>query len=282
MNLPRHHDRSEDATNSHPPIGTTQDTMQLETVGEIVRILRGRRDLEQVELARACGWRDASAVSRIETDRIRPTRRTLVKLANALADENTTGARQDIQAWLFRAAGVLPTADEFQQLSEKLPRIETWGQPAMIMDFGWTLWTANDLAVKMLGLPARYSGRNYLELLFEAPGSVRSHLGDRWELIAASTLMEFRAETDRQADRRWRVKLIARLMSMPDFDHLWEASQPSPRGEVFQRRRYQRGDGAVAMVRLTLTADPRLVLTHIIPEDQAMTRTLLEAGLVLA
>ena len=55
--------------------------MQLETVGEIVRVLRSRLDLEQVELARACGWRDASAVSRIETDRIHPTRRTLLKLA---------------------------------------------------------------------------------------------------------------------------------------------------------------------------------------------------------
>src|ERR1051325_11655209 len=112
-------------------------TMQLETVGEIVRTLRSRRDLEQVELARACGWRDASAVSRIETDRIRPTRRTLLKLAENLADPAVTGTAKEIRAWLFLAAGILPTASEVDELVLQIPDLESWQYPASVMDFGW-------------------------------------------------------------------------------------------------------------------------------------------------
>lgn len=256
--------------------------MQLETVGEIVRILRARRDLEQVALARACGWRDASAVSRIETDRIRPTRRTLVKLADALADPDTTGTPHEIKAWLFRAAGVLPTADEIRGLEDKLPRITSWGQPAVIMDFGWTIWSANDLAIKLMNLPQSYAGRNYLELMFDPRGTMRAGLGDRWHAVATATLMDFRADSDRQADRRWRKKLLARLDELPGFAELWAATNPHPRGEVFQRQRYERDEGAVAMIRLTLTADPRLLLTHVIPEDPAMTRALMDRGVMLA
>src|SRR6266542_5407852 len=129
--------------------------MQLETVEEIVRVLRSRLDLEQVELARACGWRDASAVSRIETDRIHPTRRTLLKLAENLSDPNVTGTDKEIRAWLFLAAGILPTVREVEELGSQIPSIEGWPQPATVMDFGWTLWRANERFREALGVPDR-------------------------------------------------------------------------------------------------------------------------------
>src|SRR5207247_1583867 len=101
------------------------NALQLETVGEIVRLLRTRRNLEQIELAQACGWRDASAVSRIETDRIRPTRRTLVKLADSLAGDET-GERHELRSWLFLAAGILPAREEIEALGVAIPAIESW------------------------------------------------------------------------------------------------------------------------------------------------------------
>lgn len=256
--------------------------MQLETVGEIVRILRSRLDLEQVELARACGWRDASAVSRIETDRIRPTRRTLTKLADALAKPEVTGSPREVMAWLFRAAGILPTSDDVRQVELDLPDIESWGQPAFIMDFGWYVWRVNDLAVRMLGLPANHRGRNYLELLFDPKGPIRQSLGHRWERAAVFTLNDFKSDTARQADRRWYKKLLARLNELPDFERLWHQAVGGWPGPVHQRRQTTLEEGSVAVVRLNLTADPRLVLTHVVPEDASMTRKLVEGGMMLA
>ena len=139
-------------------------TMQLETVGEIVRVLRSRLDLEQVELARACGWRDASAVSRIETDRIHPTRRTLLKLAENLSRPDVTGTPAEVRAWLFLAAGILPTAREVDELGDRLPDIESLPHPASIMDFGWYVWRTNEWLRKGAGLPEKLVGRNYVEV----------------------------------------------------------------------------------------------------------------------
>src|SRR5438445_12014885 len=142
-------------------------TMQLETVGEIARVVRSRLGLEQVELARACGWRDASAVSRIETDRIHPTRRTLLKLADNLARPAVTGSPSEVRAWLFLAAGILPTAREVDELGDKIPDIDGLPHPASILDFGWYLWRANEWMVKGVGLPERHIGRHYVEMYFE-------------------------------------------------------------------------------------------------------------------
>jgi len=255
--------------------------MHLETVGEIVRILRARLDLEQVELARGCGWRDASAVSRIETDRIRPTRRTLTKLAQALANPTVTGPFEQIRAHLFRAAGILPVQDEVTAVASELPAIDEWAQPAFIMDFGWYIWRANALAGRMIGLPPGSQGKNYLELFFQPGGQARKTLADGWERAARTTLADFKASTTRQTDRQWYKRLMMRLEDMPDLQRLWEQTDDAERGPVAHRRRTAIDDGIVGFVRLMLTADPRLTLVHVIPEDARTTRALVERGLIL-
>lgn len=256
--------------------------MQLETVGEIVRVLRSRLDLEQVELARACGWRDASAVSRIETDRIRPTRRTLIKLAESLSRDGTTGSSREVQAWLFLASGILPTADDVRAVDAELPAIESWGQPALIMDFGWHVWRANPLVARLLGLQPAHVGRNYLELLFEPGGPLRTTLGHRWERAATTTLTDFRHDNDSRAGQRWHRKLLARLGELPDFKRLYETAVQTERRPIPNRLRAQLEEGTVAMLRFTVTADPRLLLTHIVPEDARMTREMMQRGVLLA
>jgi transcriptional regulator with XRE-family HTH domain len=241
--------------------------MQLETVGEIVRVLRSRRGLEQVELARACGWRDASAVSRIETDRIKPTRRTLLKLSQNLADPST-GPQAEILAWLFQASGVLPTPREIDAIASQLPLIESWIQPAIIQDFGWYTWRANEPFRVLTGLPERYVGRNYLEMLFEAEGSMRARLDDRWERVATMAVQEFRIQTERRATQRWHRKLLAALEPLPDFTRIWgTAGIVAAASMVFNWSRSASDSGAIAMVRSHVIADPRLWVTQVIAED---------------
>ena len=229
-------------------------TMQLETVGEIVRVLRSRLGLEQVELARACGWRDASAVSRIETDRIHPTRRTLLKLAENLSRPDVTGTPAEVRAWLFLAAGILPTAREVDELGDRIPDLDSLPHPASVMDFGWYVWRTNEWMVKGIGLPEKHIGRNYVELWFEQDSSVRAHFGEIWFDLAPVLV-----------------------------DHL-EVGRTDSRGvdaneqSVFGWSHTSVDGGMVGAVRSPLTADPRLIVGQILPDDPAGRDQMLKFG----
>jgi transcriptional regulator with XRE-family HTH domain len=260
---------------------TTPPTMQLETVGETVRLLRSRLGLEQVELARACGWRDASAVSRIETDRIHPTRRTLAKLAENLSDPGRTGTTSEIRGWLFLAAGVLPTQREIDELAEQIPSIDDLPHPAALFDFAWTAWRANERLMAMTGLPPRFTGRNYVELFFQADGPIRSHLGPTWEVATSLLLREFRRDTDRRMNERWHRKLLASLQQLPDFPRIWDSVVVTRDGKVSNWAQTSGNGASFAMVRTPLTADPRLIVGHIIPENVDTIRMMLKQGSLL-
>jgi len=240
--------------------------MQLETVGEMVRVLRSRRDLEQVELARTCGWRDASAVSRIETDRVRPTRRTLLKLAQSLADPSVTGSVSEVRAWLFLAAGILPIARDIDELGDRIPDIDRLPYAARVMDFGGYVWRANEWFIKGVGLPNRFIGRNYLEMFFEDGGTIRSHLGDLWSDLAPVVVAKFRSETARRREQRWFVQLMTRLQTLPDFERLWNKPVRLSR-DTFNWSHISVDGGMVSAVQSQLTADPRLIVHAVIPED---------------
>jgi len=255
-------------------------TMQLETVGEIVRVLRSRLGLEQVELARACGWRDASAVSRIETDRIRPTRRTLLKLADNLADPSVTGTAAEVRAWLFLAAGILPTAREVDELGDRLPDIDNLPHPASIMDFGWNLWRTNEWFRKGIGLPEKHIGRNYLEMFFEEKSPVRSQFGDFWATLAPLVIADFRQDTEHRSEQRWFGKLLTNLRTLPDFDDLWNTTKRRE-ADVFGWSHTSIDGGMVGAVRSHLTADPRLIVGQILPEDTDGRDQMLKYGALL-
>jgi len=256
-------------------------TMQLETVGEIVRVLRSRLGLEQVELARACGWRDASAVSRIETDRIRPTRRTLLKLADNLADPEVTGTAAEVRAWLFLAAGILPTAREADELADRFPDLENLPHPASILDFGWYMWRANVWQRKGAGLPERYIGRNYVEMFFEEDGSIRNHFGDLWPDLAQVLVGQFRDDTARRREQRWFGKLLAKLRELPDFDAMWHNASEEPPSVIGWTHTSVDG-GKVGAVRSPLMADPRFIVGQILPEDPDGHDQMVKLGGLLA
>jgi transcriptional regulator with XRE-family HTH domain len=254
--------------------------MRLETVGEIVRVLRSRLGLEQVELARACGWRDASAVSRIEKEHIHPTRRTLLKLAKHLADPAITGTPEEIRAWLFLAAGILPTARDVDELGARMPDIETLPHPASVFDFGWNVWRANALFRRGIGLPEKYVGRNYVEMFFERNGSIRKQLGDLWVALAAVLIGQFREDTVDRTKQRWFGKLLTTLLTLPDFEEIWSKAAPAGADELIWSHTSVDG-GMVGAVRSELLADPRLIVGHVIPEDSDGRHQLLKLGALL-
>jgi hypothetical protein len=233
--------------------------------------------MHQVDLARGCGWGDASAVSRIETDRILPRRRTILKLAAQLADPAVTGTAGEIAASLFLAAGVLPTAHEVQDLRRHIPDIDRLPHPAKVMDFGWNLWRANEWFARGVGLPRRYAGRNYLELFFENGGSIRRQLGEAWYGLAPTVVAEFRRETARQKTQLWFKKLLLRLRALPHFEDLWK-SETKDGEDVFGWSCASVGSGIVSTVRAPLNSDPRLIVRLIFPHDPDSATEMIKLG----
>jgi transcriptional regulator with XRE-family HTH domain len=251
--------------------------VHLETVGEIVRVLRSRLGLEQVELAHACGWQDASPVSRIEKDHVHPTRRTLQKLAENLADPAITGTPSEVRAWLFLAAGILPTAREVDELGARMPNIENLPHPATVFDFGWNVWRANELFREGTGLPEKHIGRNYVEMFFERKSSIRRQLGDLWVELAAVLVGQFREDTANRRQHRWFGRLLTSLRTLPDFEEIWISASSADANEQGWAHTPING-GRVGSVCSPLSADPRFIVRHILPEDLDGRHELLKLG----
>lgn len=258
---------------------TTKPTMQLETVGEIVRVLRSRIGFEQVQLARLCGWRDASPVSRIEKGRIRPTRRTLMKLAENLAHPPTTGTSSELRGWLFLAAGILPTANEVDNPREALPDIDTLPHPAWVRDFGWHLWRSNQWFNQAIGLPERHIGRNYLEMFFEDGSSIRKHLGEMWYSMAPPLVAHFLQDIARFSGRRWYRELLDRLLELPDFPQYCH-TQPDIMAEASGWYHTVLEGGKVGSLQFHLSTDSRLIVHQVIAEDLKGMKVMSQLGAV--
>jgi transcriptional regulator with XRE-family HTH domain len=253
--------------------------MQLETIGEIIRVLRSRLGIEQVELARACGWQDGSPVSRIEKNRIHPTRRTLIKLAENLAYPSITGTFHEVRGWLFLAAGILPTAREVDALGDRIPAVDSLWHPATVIDFGWYVWRANEWFAKGLGLPDRHIGRNYLEMFFEDGGSVRRQLGELWPAFATILIEQFREETVRRREQRWFVTLMATLRTLPDFENIWNNAGRLSEGGFGWSQAPVDG-GLIGTIRSHMAADPRFIVGQIVPQDVAGRNLMSEYGAI--
>lgn len=249
---------------------SSQPFLQARTVGETVRFLRARRGFDQIDLAKACGWRDASAVSRIETDCIRrPTRRTLHKLTEALADTETTGPKGRVRAALYLAAGHLPTEADVTALKKSLPPIEAWPQPAGLLDFGWNVWRANDGLRRLIGLSGDPDGRHLMEIILDPDNSLQD--ANR-ESLAKSAAALFRLDTAERAGERWFQALLSRLRAVPDFPALWRRAPKSAPALLERRWRAEIGDEAWGVSRFVVTADPRLWVAQFTPESASSQR----------
>jgi len=203
-----------------------------------------------------------------------------LKLADNLARPDVTGTPSEVRAWLFLAAGILPTAREVDELGDKIPDIDGLPHPASIMDFGWYLWRANEWMVKGVGLPERHIGRHYVEMYFEEGGSIRAHLGGLWPELAPVLVAQFRDETVRRTEQRWFRKIHAHLCTLPDFERMWSTATESPSGAYGWSRTPVEG-GIIGAVRAPLTADPRLIVGQIVPEDSDGREQMLRFGAIL-
>jgi len=71
---------------------------------------------------------------------------------------------------------------------------------------------------------------------------------------------------------------LAHLRTLPDFDELWSNAVTASVDAFGWSHTPVEGGGTIGAVRSPLTADPRLIVGHIVPEDYDGREQMLKLG----
>lgn len=254
-------------------LDATLDVPETTGVGTLVRHWRQRRRLSQQALSDQCGV-STRHLSYIETGKARPSPTMVGQLSEALAVPLRERRR------LFTAAGFVPDTSELPldapalaEVNEALEQILAGHEPypALVIDGGWDLVTANEAAYRLLSdLPA--------ELLEPPVNVVRLSLDPRGLASRIANLDEWRAaimsrirhEHDTTGDPR-----LAALLA----DYPVRGPQPAP-GIVLMMRLRSGNDVLSFLTTTTVFGTPgdvtvaELAIEALYPAD-ASTRALL-------
>lgn len=215
-----------------------------ESVGAVLRSLRQRAGLSQLELALAAHVSQRH-VSFVESGRSAPGRGTIDKLAHALSLGRADAER------LYSAAGFLSWSASCDTTSI----LEAQGEaPALLLDAGGTIHAANaafDRAIGLLGDPAALWGRTHdgrprnLYRLTLHPSGLLARLRNPEEVARATlTQMRRRAVHSRAGGDLFKEACAWRTLKPAWFDD--DATSPPAVAE-----RYQLEGGVVSVMAVT-------------------------------
>lgn len=254
----------------------TSDPAVLTDVGDLVRHWRLRRRLSQQALSDQCGV-STRHLSYIETGKARPSPTMVGQLSEALSVPLRERRR------LFTAAGFVPDASELPldapamaEVNDALEQILAGHEPypALVIDGGWDLVTANEAAYRLLAdLPADLLEPpvNVVRLSLDPRGlAPRIANLDEWRTALMSRI---RHEHDTSGDPR-----LASLIA--DFPVL----RPHPTPAIVLTLRLRAGDEVLSfLTTTTVFGTPgdvtvaELAIEALYPADSA-TRAALARG----
>src|SRR3989338_10119232 len=103
------------------------------TLGGLLKDYRLQKNISQLEISFAVGWKEPSRLSRIEQGRVgRPKRVLLEKIMDSMK------LSQEERNRLLLTGGYLPTDEEVENLRARIKTmVDQWQYPASVMDFTW-------------------------------------------------------------------------------------------------------------------------------------------------
>jgi transcriptional regulator with XRE-family HTH domain len=278
----------ENAMHDDPP-PEADPRAQAELFGQFVAKLRqqmqlaGYRRVSQEVLAHLMGT-NKSQISRIEHGKVRVTRRTVEKLAEALQLSPAQKQR------LFRLAGfhtevavaVLPQRADFERASGAVRDRWLAAAPpaAVLIDYSWAIWEANAAFARLFSTksPAELMNRHMLELAFDPELGLRDALRERVEdhrldAFLIGQAAGFRAQHLHDQHAPWYRTILQRLSSKTGFDHAWDQAALM-RGVASEDQDvlHLRGGGRLIMHSMPLVADRRFLLVRYLPADLVTAR----------
>lgn len=201
------------------------------TLGGLIKDLRLQKNISQLEIAFALGWKETSRLSRIEQGRNSSPPRFLVeKIMDAMK------LTEEERNHLYVVGNFLPTDDDIKLARMKLkPIVDNWKYPAVCLDYTWRIIYTNNQLNQLFGITKSQSGfiniNNpwILEIIFNQNFPLnktdnQEEENARLEFLKTAVTLFRNAQRERTKER-WYCDLIKRLMSIDLFREIWINSQ---------------------------------------------------------
>jgi transcriptional regulator with XRE-family HTH domain len=201
------------------------------TLGGLIKDLRIQKNIPQVDIAFALGWKEASRLSRIEQGKVeKPKRELLGRLMNAM---NLTKEERNN---LYYVGNYLPTAEELEEVVKSVkPVVDEWPYPAACLDYTWRIIYSNQKIFDIFNIPPeiRKVIENekpcLLEVVLHPNSPLRTFVSDeekeRGIEFFKRLLIHFQDEQKNRINEKWYQDLIKRLMGNDIFSDLWPKIQ---------------------------------------------------------
>lgn len=194
------------------------------TLGGLIKNFRLQKNLSQLEVSFALGWKEPSRLSRIEQGVNRNPPRLLI---NDIIEAMKLSEEEKNEVLI--AGNYLPSEKEITSAQKKAHRLlKEWPFPAYVMDYSWRVIYMNQKMYELYEIPAKIQEAientqpNLIDLLFQSKFSI-SQL--QQEDFLLKVLIEFQYEQKERTKETWYKDLIRRNMRNEMFKDLWVKSQ---------------------------------------------------------
>lgn len=197
------------------------------TLGGLLKDYRLQKNISQLEIAFAMGWKEPSRLSRIEQGRVEsPSRELLDQLIETMKLDETE------KDHLLLSGGYLPTENEIEKIREKFnPLIRDWRYPVYVTDFSWRVlhWNKALAIVYNFGeKDAMFMKKNHprtLDLIFDPNFFQLKYLKgkelENWNSFLLNKLVLFKTAQAKWTKENWYLNFVKKMMSNEIFRKLW-------------------------------------------------------------
>jgi transcriptional regulator with XRE-family HTH domain len=204
------------------------------TLGGLIKDYRLQKNLSQLDIAFAMGWKEPSQLSRIEQGKVeRPRRAMIDKLCNVMelkeSEKNT----------LLYTGGYLPTSEEITLLQKQVtPILQNWKYPAYVLDFTWRMVALNKPALQVYEISEKdkkdilKNNPRTLSIVFDSSFTQNKYLKGQqledWHSFLIDKIALFKHSQKTRTKDRWYIKHVKELMAQNDlFRDLWVKAKVS-------------------------------------------------------
>ena len=254
------------------------------TLGGLIKDYRLQKNISQLEVVFALGWKEPSRLSRIEQGRVgNPSREFIDKLITVLK------LSEEEKNELLYTGNYLPTEEEISKIREKVdPLIRKWPYPIIVYDFSWRVVHINKISSyiyqfdQIMGEKISESLPNILEVIFHPNNHYLKGMKlTQLHNFLMTIILQFKSIQRTRTKGTWYINLIRKMMNDDLFRRLWKESDKVQEEEkpidIYERLSVIHNGNAIEPLNfhffsLPLLKDRRFYIEYYIPADMETMR----------
>jgi len=200
------------------------------SLGGLLKDYRLQKNVSQMEIAFALGWKDGARISRIEQGHIEKPDRDLIEKICLILELKPQESNS-----LLLVGGFLPTQKEITYIRKKTHSlINSWNYPVGVRDFSWRIIHANSMMIKFHNMNEKQQRfivdecPSVIEITFNAEYELNNklliktnkELSERKRFLT-TMLKDFKYHQRHRTRERWYVDFVRRMMNNPLFRETW-------------------------------------------------------------